>query len=323
VLWRCWGRAFQPWALLALAGLLVQLGAAHSASSAAWGGLAVGAGLLAFVPLALQLGLSWLWSRPLPFARPAGVLALAFAGTLVLQHVERFSARPLARTSGAQLWTEAALGRLPPRSVLLVESPALGLQLLAAQLIDGVRPDVVTVPLPLLQRGTLSAWLLRRAPELAPVLRQVAIQGWADEAALDRLAQERPLLVELDPRWTQSLLAHLIPAGLWLGYASRVPGAQERRDALEESRFVLERLREDLEQASALDGEARAALVAPLRQRALLLAALGENEPSASTLRELLELAPADPLALELLRRLEQQQRGRVALGGLLGRDAR
>lgn len=309
-------RTALPWMLLGLAGLVVQLGASHSER---WGALATSAGLLAFLPLALQLALRWLWSRPVPFARPASVLALAFAGTLVLQQVERSTARPAPAMNGAEIWTDAALQRLPPRSVLLVESAVLSSSLLAAQLLAGVRPDVVTVPLPLLQRGTLAAQLLRRVPELAPVLRQLAVQGWADEAALDRLAAARPLFMELDPRWNTRLLAHLRPEGLWLAFQRRELGSLERRDAVEESRFVLARLREQLEWTGALDAATRAVLAAPLRQRALLLAALGEGELAASTARELLTLLPGDALAVELLKRLERQQ-GRVALRSLLER---
>lgn len=310
-------RAALPWALLGLAGLLVQL--ADTGLSSSWGSLAAGAGLLAFVPLSLQLGLGWLWSRPVPFARPASVLGLAFSGTLVLHQVERSSVPPVPAVAGMELWTEAALAHLPPQSVLLVENPALGSRLLAAQLLGGVRPDVLTVPLPLLQRGTLRAQLLRREPELAAVLRQVAVQGWADEAALDRLAAARPVFSELDPRWNPRLLARLRPAGLWLALQGRALSSVERRDAVEESQFVLERLRAELVGAGALDAGTRAALAAALRQRALLLAALGDEQLAASTSRELLTLLPGDALGLELARRLEQQ--GRVTLSGLLRQE--
>ncbi|MEY4543814.1 MAG: hypothetical protein RL685_9 [Pseudomonadota bacterium] len=322
VLQRGLRRAWLPWALLTLAGVLAQLGSGDVAAAPAWSGLAASVGAAAFVPLALQIGLCWLWSRPVPFTRFSSVLVLAFAATLVLQRVESFSAQAAPSPSGAELWAEAALERLPARSVVLVESPTLALRLLSAQLLAGARPDVVTVPLSLLQRGTLLTGLLRRAPELAPVLRQVAVQGWADEAALSRLADERPLLVELDPRWNAHLLEHLRPEGLWLAFEPRGPTAIERRDGVEQSRFTLERLREQLEDAGALEPATRAALTASLRQRALLLAALGENEPAASTLRELLELEPAEPLALELMRRLERQQ-GRVALNSILARPER
>ncbi len=315
-------RAALRWLLLALAGLLVQLSAGAAGSGVGWAALAASAGLLAFVPLALQVGLCWLWARPLPFARVAGVLALCSAGTLVLQPVQNVSARSAATTTAAELWLELALERLPARSVLLVESPTFAATLLSAQLGAGTRPDVLVVPLALLQRGGLSAELLQRVPELAPVLRQLAVQGWADEAALSRVAEQRPLFVELDPNWHPRLLAHLRPAGLWLAFGSREASSLERRDAVEESRFLLERLRAELEGVGALDATARAALSVPLRQRALVLAALGDYELAASMLGDLLVLEPRDPLALELIRRIERRD-GRVALGGLLGRRER
>jgi hypothetical protein len=85
---------------------------------------------------------------------------------------------------------------------------------------------------------------------------------------------------------------------------------------VEESQLVLERLLEVLQGAGALDAGTRAALAAPLRQRALLLAALGDDELAESTSRELLTLLPGDALGVELARRLEQQ--GRATLSGLL-----
>jgi hypothetical protein len=307
-----------PWATLTLAGLLGPFALAGQSTALALCALCASVGATAFVAVALQTALAWLWSNPVPFARPASVLSVSFALTLVLQRVE--SAVPSAGPSPAELasdaWTEEALGRLPEQSVLLVQNPALALRLWSAQL-QGLRPDVVLVPLALLQRGSVRERLLRRAPELKPLLRQLAVNGKPDEYVLGRLADARPLFVELDPRWDTRLLEHLTPDALWLGFAPHALGRSDRTAGVSRARAALARLLADPELAGAFDARTRQVLAGQAGQQALALAVLGEVKPAERVLRSLRRIQPRDPLALELTARL-QRGTGRVAVNELL-----
>ncbi len=311
-------RSLRPWTILVAAGVLGPLLHGEPAQRGLCSLLA-SAGLAAFVPLGLQAGLGWLWSCRLPFAQPATVLGVSFVVTLVLQQVE--SAAPFSGASSEQVelateaWTDEALGRLPERSVLVVQSPALALRALAAQL-QGARPDVAVLPLPLLHRGSVSSRLLRRAPALAPVLRQLAVNGVPDEYSFARLADARPLFVQLDARWDARLFDHLCPDNVWLQFAARPLGKTERQAGIARASEALARLLEP-DAAVWFDERTREVLAQQAGQQALALAALGDTEPAQRVLRASSELRPEDPLWQALAERLERG-RGRVAINDLL-----
>jgi hypothetical protein len=243
------------------------------------------------------------------------VLGVSFAVTLVLQRVESAPSAVPQPELATEAWTEEALGRLPERSVLVVQSPALALRALSAQL-QGARPDVAVLPLPLLHRGSVSSRLLRRAPALAPVLRQLAVNGVPDEYSFGRLADTRPLFVQLDARWDARLLDHLCPDALWLQFAARPLGKSDRQAGVARAREALERLLEP-DAPAWLDERTREVLAQQAGQQALALAALGETEPAQRALRASSELRPEDPLWQALAERLERGT-GRVAINDLL-----
>lgn len=302
-------RRILPWALLVSLGLLGPLALTGETRARELCVLAASAGLAAFVPIALQQALHWLWNCPVPFARPASVLAASFAGTLVLQRVE--SALPRAPELATEVWTEEAFGRLPAESVLLVQSPALALRFLSAQVLQGERPDVLTVPLALLHRGSVSEQLLRRAPGLAPLLRQLAVNGAPDEYSLERLADTRPVFVELDARWDARLLEHLRPDALWLAFAPHVPSKSARLAGMERARSALGRLLDDPDlQRSGWDERTRQVLGRQAGQQAMAWAALGEVQPARHALQAWQRIQPQDPLAREFAARLERGSSG-------------
>ena len=310
-----------PWGVLVVAGALGPLALTGESRARELCVLAASAGLATFMALALQKVLHWLWSCPVPFARPASVLAGSFAVTLVLQRVE--SALPAAPELATEVWTEEAFGRLPDRSVLLVQSPALALRFLSAQVLQGARPDLVTVPLALLHRGSVSRQLLRRAPGLAPLLRQLAVNGAPDEYSLGRLADTRPVFLELDPRWDTQLLEHLRPDALWLAFAPAALGKNERQAGAERARSALRRLLDDPDvQQSGWDARTRQMFARQTGQQALAWAALGEALPAQRALRSLRQIQPGDPLLRELAARLERGT-GRVAVNDLLAGSLR
>jgi hypothetical protein len=216
------------------------------------------------------------------------------------------------------VWTEQALGALPANALVVVESPPLALRLLAARALQGERPDVVVVPTALLPRGSQRSALGRAHPRLAPLLRQLAVSGSADEFALSQLADRDPLFVELDPAWEPRLLEHLSPEGLWLGVAPHAIGALERRAGAEASREVLWRVVEPLASTDALDAATRSVLAAAVRQQALVLAAHGDRQHALDMLHVRGKLMPPDALGTELAARLGAAERGAVAIADLL-----
>ena len=97
-----------------------------------------------------------------PFARPAAVLLVAFDFTLVFVTSEDSSYVANRRGEyAADVWTDEALGALPPRSLVLVRSEAIAWRFWAARVVRGERPDVVVVPVHLLGRGSVARRLIR------------------------------------------------------------------------------------------------------------------------------------------------------------------
>lgn len=310
-------RAATPWWTLAGLGSVGVLLFAASGTDGVLLGLVASLGLSAFVPLALQASVSWLWTRPVPFARPAGVLAVSFALTLLLQRIDSVPASGAPPELGTQLWTETALSGLPPRSVILVRDPNLVLRLLAAQVLGAERTDVLSVPLAFLSRGTLDTRLLRLEPRLAPFLRQRIVNGEPDEYSLGQLADRRPVFVEFDPSWDARLIEHLRPGPLWLGFAPSAIGQSDRHAGTEQSQAALARLLGDAELDGNLDPVTRGVLGRQLGEQALSLALLGDAAEAAELVVVTERVRPGDPLAKELAARLEHSDRRHIAINDL------
>jgi hypothetical protein len=97
----------------------------------------------------------------LPFARAASVMLVVFNFTLVLGHRRRFVVP--GRSQGATrcgVWTDEALGSLPPRSFAPGSLRGGRVAAWANWVVRGERPDVVAAPLPLLERGSVAAALV-------------------------------------------------------------------------------------------------------------------------------------------------------------------
>lgn len=290
-------------------------------------------GLAAFFPVALQALVRASWAAPFPLGRPGAVLAMTFAATPVLSRADAaWSGRP--PPGGGAAWAEEALGKLPADSVLLVQSPTLAYRLLASRTLHGTREDVILVPAGLLSGSSLAGDLQRSAPSASPLLRQLWVNGVADEYSLSRLADERPVLVELDPSWDSRLLEHLRPEGLWLRFSAAASGGSERRAAAARSRAAVLRVLDipgaeadaDTRVGRAVDGsvsraaddETRRALGDALARQAMSLAALAERESARRLLTAARRIDRGNPLAVELGARLAGSASGRVAISNLL-----
>lgn len=264
----------------------------------------------------LVLGLS---RARIPMARPAAVLLVLFQLTLLLMTAEDASyVADRGAQFGAEVWTEEALGDLPPRAALLVRSPAVVWRLWAARLVRGERPDVVIAPLPLMDRPGVTRALIAAEPELAALVRDMTINGRPSELGLSTLADARPLFVELDPSWSRRLVDHLSPRPLWLGFAPHALGRSDREPALERGQRAFDRALAAAASPAYRDRATLWILAERAREQAVVLAALGDYEAVQRMLVDLRKIDPSDPFAQELEARLARRARGRVDVEGLL-----
>lgn len=309
-----WRGALVPWLLLAASGFGAAL-ALPSPAASAFGALVPSLALAVSFPLALAQAVEALWAARLPFGRHAAVLVVMFASTLALSRVDgALLARPAP--AAVEAWTEVAFAGLPRDTLLLVHTPALARRLLASRVLSGTRPDVVLVPSAFITAGSIGRELWRSDPSVSPLLRQLWVNGSADEYSLARLADERPVRVELDRAWDRRLLEHLRPDGLWFGFSAPALGASERREAAlqvgADSRRVLELSGGD----AALDGASRRALGEAIGAQALAFARLERDEPARRLLSVAQRIDRNGPLVREARLGLAESARARVAAGG-------
>ncbi|MGK3988260.1 hypothetical protein WME99_34785 [Sorangium sp. So ce136] len=231
-----------------------------------------------------------------PFSRSGAALLVVFQLTLVaLTSEEAGFAADRSEQTAAEVWTDEAYGSLDPRSAILVRSPAIAWRVWAARITRGERPDVLVVPIPLLDRGQVAASLLADERKLTPLLRDFALAGEPSEFALSTLADVRPLYVELDPRWSKRLLGHLNVAGIWLEYAPQPLGASDRKLATAQSIAPIRRVLESLSAAAVPDTSTAAVLASTMRGQSNVVSLLGERVVAQSFLERLGELAAEDP----------------------------
>jgi hypothetical protein len=220
--------------------------------------------------------------------------------------------------TAAELWTDRALASVPPEGLLLLRSEALAWRLLAARIVRGQRPDLVVVPMPLLERGNVRARLLRTEPALAPLIREVALSGRPSEYALSTLADARPLFVEFDPSFARAELEHLVPQAFFMRFAPQPLGRSDRvaglSQGLSEFRLVLA----ETERDGQRDVATRGVLMAETRGQALVAAALNDRKNLESILAIAHRLDPDDALAREIAVQLKAKPRGDLSLAKLL-----
>jgi hypothetical protein len=191
----------------------------------------------------VHAGVRRLLALRIPFAKPLAALSVAFHITLVAlisEQAGEAADRSLQR--GAEEWTDSALGDIDPSAAILVRSPQKLFRIYEAQLVEGARPDVVVVPVRLLGRGSVSGDLLTREREIEPLVRSIALTGSSDEFSLSKLADVRPLFVELDKAWDTKETSHLTISGLWLRFAPEPLAAADRKMSSDVSTVAVERL---------------------------------------------------------------------------------
>ncbi|MFT3774259.1 MAG: hypothetical protein QM820_53535 [Minicystis sp.] len=255
---------------------------------------------LAALAMASALGVFEVVGRVLragfPMARAAAVLVVVFHLTLVaLTSEEAGFATDRSEQMAAEVWADEAFGQLPPRSAILVKSPAIAWRLWAARLTRGERPDVVVIPIPLLDKGRVAASLVASEREMEPLLRSYALTGEPTEFALSKVADVRPLHVELDPLWSKRLISHLRLGGLWLEYAAQPLGPSDRKQSSTAATAPLRRVMIAVASATVPESPTAMVLATTLRADASVLNALGERDAADLVLRRLDELTARDP----------------------------
>ena len=269
--------------------------------------------------LAVQTGAVALTRARIPFARPASVLLVAFDFTLVFVGAEDSAFAADRRSeAAAEVWTDRALASVPTDGLLLLRSEAVAWRLLAARIVRGQRPDIVVVPMPLLERGNVRARLLRTAHALAPLIREVALSGRPSEYALSTLADARPLFVEFDPSFDHAQLEHLVPQAFFMRFAPEPLGRSDRVAGLQQGLSEFRNVLAETERDGQRDAATRSVLMAETRGQALVAAGLNDRQNLAGILAIAHGLDPEDALACEIVAQLKAKPRGELSLAKLL-----
>ena len=277
------------------------------------------AALAVCAALAVQTAAVALSHARIPFAKPASVLLVVFDFTLVFIGAEDSAFAADRRSeAAAEVWTDRALASVPADGLLLLRSEAVAWRLLAARIVRGQRPDIVVVPMPLLERGNVRARLLRTEPALAPLIREVALSGRPSEYALSTLADARPLFVEFDPSFDRAQLEHLVPQAFFMRFAPEPLGRSDRVAGLSQGAADFHSVVVETERDGQRDIATRSVLMAETRGQALVAAALNDRKNLESILAVAHALDPQDALAREIDRQLKQKPRGELSLAKLL-----
>jgi hypothetical protein len=260
---------------------------------------------VAAIALASALGVREIVARVLgarfPMARAAAVLVVVFHLTLVaLTSEEAGFATDRSEQLAAEVWADEALGGLLPRSAVLVKSPAIAWRLWAARLTRGERPDVLIIPIPLLDHGRVAAGLIAEGREVEPLLRDFALSGQPSEFSLSHLADARALHVELDPTWSKRLVGHLRIDGLWLEYAPQPLGPSDRRQSSAAAAAPMKRVLAAILGAAVPEAPTAAVVTATLRSHAGALNALGERDAADLVLARIADMSARDPTVTEV-----------------------
>lgn len=275
--------------------------------------------LLGVVPLALggplgvTLVIRWLARERVAFFPQVSTLIVVYSFTLAFVSAEASGKSVAAREeSAADAVTHELWQSLPPRAVLLIRSEPLLLRLLADRAARGSRPDVLVISVPEFERGGAQAEALARDPALVPLVRDMLLSGQPSEYALSELSDRRPLYVELGTGWDTRIWGHLVPRPFLGQYASHPLGRSDRKTGLERARATDVRV---IAAARAAEGDAatRAWVAHGFRERASMLAALGDRELARLAVNDVLTLLPEDELGLALKAKLDEPGRGPVA----------
>ncbi|MFO0563359.1 MAG: DUF2723 domain-containing protein [Polyangiales bacterium] len=119
------------------------------------------------------------------------------------------------RTQSSTTLALSAIASAPARAVLMAHGPNTIFRLRYAQYVEGERPDVTVVPVPLLGYPGMVSSLIAREPALAPVFTRYLLQPGTSIAAREAtgLATQRPVMIELHPDNVEEYVRFVLPSG--------------------------------------------------------------------------------------------------------------
>lgn len=282
-----WRRS--AWLLATLVAASLLLPPADFVAGADVGPVVIGACVLSLcAAVGCRALLSWVTQqRPSAFALGATLVIAAYAVTILAKSEELTFANDRYRSLGSEAWTDDALVGLPAGALVLTRTPTITQRLIAAQVTEGVRPDVLVVPIQRTTDPRLASALLAVEPALTPLLREMAINGKPSESALTSLADARPLFLEFDGAWDPRLRDHLLVLPIFHRVFSQSLGRSDRAAALAEGRRVVTRILAATETNASSHGVAvgrdignrvtRNVVDLRLREQLTLLLALGDR----------------------------------------------
>jgi hypothetical protein len=159
---------------------------------------------------------------------------------------------------------------------------------------------------------------LRAEPALQQILRDVSLDGRPGEEALTILADARPALVELDPRWDRRVVSHLVADHFWLGFAPEPLGPSDRKAAFADLRTRFARVLSSISVEDRIEPMTAAVLRARLTDAAAQAAFLGDRDEAVALLAELGKVSSGDRFVTELTQRLAATRSGPIDIKGLV-----
>lgn len=255
------------------------------------------------------------------FRSRAAFCAILVAALGLLQIERSSSASSLARFADTDAFDDALRRDLPPRAVLFAHSPTTYFRYVGGEAEEHARPDVTVVPMAFLAYPNEVDKLATAHPELAPVLRSLALEGRFSLPELQTLANDRPVLIELDPRVGAEIRDALAPNGLYFellpGGATDGDEAEGRRSARRANARIARLV------DPALDPETQVQIVWRQYQAAVYYAGYGDLESARACLTVASGFAPHDVTLARATELLATTTEGRVDLESLLQEDTR
>lgn len=250
----------------------------------------------------------------------AGLFAILVATFGLAQVSRAASSASLARFADTDAFDDALRRDLPPEAVVFVFYPQTAFRFWGGQAEDGARPDVTIVAVPFLSYPGAIDRLANEHHELAPVLRSYALSGHLTLPELQTLANQRPVLIEMDPFVPESVRDALAPNG---AYFELLPGGTtdgDEREGRRAARRTFLRLAQLID--PVVDDETRAQVVWRQFQFATYFARFGDLESARACLAVARRFAPEDQALIRAEEAVGATVEGHVDLGAVLRGDA-
>ncbi len=174
--------------------------------------VALVAGALSFIATLLRLAEDYGLNRIQRYTTLCVVVLLLASGFHAFHTLSVSSLR--SSFNATDVFADPRRRDLPPKSIVLVHTPATLFQYWSGEATEQLRPDIEIVPVPLLSYPGMQSQLTKRTPALHDLLMAYQQSGKFQVSELESLAAIRPLFVEMDTRILTDLTRSLAPWGL-------------------------------------------------------------------------------------------------------------